>query len=152
MFVKVTDGLVDQYPYTVGDLRRDNPNTSFPRNVPEARMAQFGVYSVSHQAAPSYNPLTHRLQSSLQPVLVNGAWVITKTIVELTDAQIASNTVSQAANIRRQRDTLLEDTDWMALSDVTMSAEMAAYRQSLRDITNHANFPYLSEADWPVKP
>jgi len=152
MFVKVTDGLVDQYPYTVGDLRRDNPNTSFPRNVPEARMAQFGVYSVSHQAAPSYNPLTHRLQSSLQPVLVNDAWVITKTIVELTNAQIASNTASQAANIRRQRDTLLEDTDWMALSDVTMSAEMAAYRQSLRDITNHANFPYLLEADWPVKP
>jgi hypothetical protein len=26
------------------------------------------------------------------------------------------------------------------------------YRQALRDITGHVNFPYLTEADWPVKP
>ena len=30
MFVKTTNDQIDQYPYTVGDLRRDNPNTSFP--------------------------------------------------------------------------------------------------------------------------
>jgi hypothetical protein len=40
----------------------------------------------------------------------------------------------------------------MALTDVTMSAEMAAYRQALRDITTHANFPNLTEEDYPVKP
>jgi hypothetical protein len=26
------------------------------------------------------------------------------------------------------------------------------YRQALRDITNHVNFPYLADEDWPVKP
>ena len=40
----------------------------------------------------------------------------------------------------------------MALSDNTLTEEMAAYRQALRDITSHANWPYLNEADWPVKP
>jgi hypothetical protein len=54
--------------------------------------------------------------------------------------------------MRAKRDGLLADTDWMALSDVTMSADMTAYRQALRDITSHANFPYLEEADWPTKP
>ena len=152
MFVKITDGQVDQYPYTVGDMRRDNFNTSFSRNVPETIMAEFGVYPVGYQGAPSYNSLTHKIQSSRQPVFVNGAWTITKTVIPLTADQIASSTASQAANTRRQRETLLENTDWMALSDVTMSDEMALYRQSLRDITNHVNFPYLAEADWPVKP
>jgi hypothetical protein len=26
------------------------------------------------------------------------------------------------------------------------------YRQALRDITDHVNFPYLADEDWPVKP
>ena len=29
---------------------------------------------------------------------------------------------------------------------------MTTYRQALRDITAHADFPYLVDSDWPVKP
>ena len=39
-------------------------------------------------------------------------------------------------NLRAKRNKLLADTDYLALSDNTMSAEMITYRQSLRDITN----------------
>ena len=53
---------------------------------------------------------------------------------------------------RTKRSMLLAETDWTALSDVTMSAEMTTYRQALRDITSHANWPNLEEADWPTKP
>ena len=38
--------------------------------------------------------------------------------------------------LRRKRNNLLAQTDYLALSDQTMSAEMTAYRQALRDITN----------------
>ena len=58
-----------------------------------------------------------------------------------------------AANVRSERDRLLAETDFYALSDVTMSAEMTTYRQALRDITAHENFPHdLAEDDWPTKP
>lgn len=40
------------------------------------------------------------------------------------------------ANLRAKRNQLLAVTDWTANSDVTMTAEMTAYRQALRDITN----------------
>ena len=53
---------------------------------------------------------------------------------------------------RLVRDTLLIETDWWATSDRTMTAEQIAYRQALRDISSHANWPDLLEADWPVKP
>ena len=53
---------------------------------------------------------------------------------------------------RTTRDTKLAETDFYALSDVTMSTEMTTYRQALRDITSHANWPNLEEADWPTKP
>ena len=43
---------------------------------------------------------------------------------------------SAMANLRTKRNALLLETDFYALSDVTMSAEMTNYRQALRDITN----------------
>ena len=43
---------------------------------------------------------------------------------------------SAMANLRTKRNALLLETDFYALSDVTMSAEMTTYRQALRDITN----------------
>ena len=39
-------------------------------------------------------------------------------------------------NLRTKRNNLLAQTDYLALSDQTMSAEMTTYRQALRDITN----------------
>jgi hypothetical protein len=38
--------------------------------------------------------------------------------------------------LRTKRNSLLAQTDYLALSDQTMSAEMTTYRQALRDITN----------------
>ena len=38
-------------------------------------------------------------------------------------------------DLRLKRNQLLQDTDFHALSDNTMSAEMTTYRQELRDIT-----------------
>lgn len=53
---------------------------------------------------------------------------------------------------RNLRETLLAETDWWAMSDRTMTAEQTAYRQALRDITTHANWPNLADSDWPTKP
>ena len=57
-----------------------------------------------------------------------------------------------AEGVRTARDAKLAETDWTALTDVTMAAEMATYRQALRDITDHANFPNLQDTDWPETP
>ena len=152
MFVKTTNGQIDTYPYTVGDLRRDNPNTSFPKQVPAEIMAAHGMYPVGYEAAPDYDPMTHRLQHSDMPELKDGAWVLTKTVVALTAQQIADRNAAEAKEVRAKRNTLLSGTDYFALTDVTMNAEMTTYRQALRDITGHVNFPYLADDDWPEKP
>ena len=38
------------------------------------------------------------------------------------------------AGMREERNRLLAETDWYAGSDLTMSAEMTAYRKDLRDL------------------
>ena len=52
--------------------------------------------------------------------------------------------------VRSQRNSLLAETDYLALSDNTLSSDMAAYRQALRDITSQSGFP--ASVTWPTKP
>ena len=57
------------------------------------------------------------------------------------------------AELRRQRDVLLAETDWMANSDVTMSTAWKNYRQALRDITTQTpTDDALSNITFPTKP
>ena len=44
---------------------------------------------------------------------------------------------------------MLQDTDFYALSDVTMSDAMTTYRQALRDLPAHEDWPNV---DFPTKP
>jgi propanediol dehydratase large subunit len=56
-------------------------------------------------------------------------------------------------DLRAKRNKLLADTDYLALSDNTMSAEMTTYRQSLRNITNGlTTVEDVNSVTWPTKP
>jgi len=55
--------------------------------------------------------------------------------------------------LREKRNILLTETDYLALSDNTMSAEMTTYRQALRDITNGlTNVADVEAVVFPTKP
>tara|TARA_R100000988_G_C3965232_1_gene148429 strand:- start:54 stop:347 length:294 start_codon:yes stop_codon:yes gene_type:complete len=55
--------------------------------------------------------------------------------------------------LRRQRDALLAETDYMALSDVTITDVWKTYRQALRDITSQTpTDDALSNITFPTKP
>ncbi len=55
--------------------------------------------------------------------------------------------------LREKRNRLLAKTDWMANSDVTMSSEMATYRQELRNLTNGlTTVEQVNDVTWPTKP
>jgi len=65
-----------------------------------------------------------------------------------------SGALDRALNIlREKRKPLLEETDFYANSDVTMSEAMRTYRQELRDITNGLTTVAQVEAvEFPEKP
>ena len=55
--------------------------------------------------------------------------------------------------LRKQRNQLLNETDYFALSDQTLTDEMKKYRQDLRDLTN--GLTTKAEVDavtYPTKP
>jgi hypothetical protein len=57
------------------------------------------------------------------------------------------------ADIRSKRNALLKETDYLALSDNTLSDEMKSYRQALRDITEGVTTLTKAKAvKFPTKP
>ena len=57
------------------------------------------------------------------------------------------------ADLRQRRNNLLKDTDFYALSDVTMSADMTTDRQDLRDLTNGlSTVADVNAVVYPTKP
>ena len=177
-YVKITNGAVARYPYSSGQLRRDNPNVSFPRNIPLEIMRRYGMRPVTAEAMPDYDPLTHKVTTATTPTrgvvrlmteadatdpiteevntdlvgtpIYGNDWVLTRTVVDLSEDEIAANAVEAAEVNRKKRDGLLAATDYFALSDVIMSDSMQSYRQALRNITLTSNWPNLSDSDWPV--
>jgi len=68
----------------------------------------------------------------------------------MSSKNLAEEPLRKASLIREQRNSLLQETDWMALSDVTITDAWKEYRQELRDITLQPTFP--DEVIWPEKP
>jgi hypothetical protein len=97
---------------------------------------------VVYEPEPDWDPSIERLQPN-KTVADDGTITYGWTKVPLDAQQIG-------ANIRMQRDELLHHSDHYALSDRTLSTEMAEYRQALRDITDQETFP--NSVTWPTEP
>jgi hypothetical protein len=57
------------------------------------------------------------------------------------------------ADLRQKRNILLAETDYLALSDNTLSSDMETYRQNLRDLPEGKDtVEKCNNATWPTKP
>jgi hypothetical protein len=84
--------------------------------------------------------------------------------IELTAQEIAQRQAEEItwnagafdrslASLRAKRNSLLSATDYLALSDNTLSAAMSSYRQSLRDLTEGlSTVEQVNSVVFPVKP
>tara|TARA_B100000287_G_scaffold218834_1_gene206401 strand:- start:18 stop:434 length:417 start_codon:yes stop_codon:yes gene_type:complete len=79
---------------------------------------------------------------------------------QVSDKMAAIEAAAPMKELRRQRDAKLAETDWTALSDVTMADNMKTYRQALRDLPAHNDGKNaalnddgtLKNVKWPQKP
>lgn len=152
---------------TQGQWRAANPNMSLPRVWSAATLDALNLEAVLRSPAATTTAYQTSVRDGVEQD-ANGNWVekyvardmfadttedgVTTTKAEHEAAYQAGLDASVAESNRTKRDGLLADTDYFALTDVTMDAAMTSYRQALRDITGHANWPNLDEADWPTKP
>jgi len=70
---------------------------------------------------------------------------------EELQAEIARLEAAQPmVELRQQRNRLIAETDYLALSDATLTDEMTTYRQTLRDLPANTTDP--ANPVWPTKP
>ena len=149
MYVKIINDAVDTFPYSVRQLKQDNPNTSFPDAVSGLDLSDYGVYDVTVSTKPS---AAHdkKAVSNDAPTLIDGVWTLGWTVRDLTADEIAL----EAKAVRRDRDELLAESDWTQMPDSpldsTIKASWATYRTALRDVTEQSGFP--TDITWPTAP
>ena len=152
---------------TQGQWRAANPNMSLPRVWKAATLDALNLDAVLRSPAATTTAYQNSVRDGVEQN-ANGDWVekyvardmfsdttedgVTTTKAEHEAAYQATLDAAVAASNRTKRDGLLSDTDYFALTDVTMDAPMTTYRQALRDITAHENWPNLEDANWPTKP
>lgn len=152
---------------TQGQWRSHYSNVSLPRLWKAATLAGLNLEAVLASPAATTTAYQTSARDGVEQN-ANGNWVekyvardmfadttedgVTTTKAEHEAAYQATLDAATATANRTKRDGLLANTDYFALTDVTMDAAMTTYRQALRDITAHADWPNLEDADWPTKP
>jgi len=99
MYIK----LPDTYPYSPAQLKFDNPDVSFPAEMPDERLAEWGVFPVVGSAPPADSP-TIDVRESV-PTLIDGIWTQSWEIINLTSEQIAQKEATRIAERSQLRAT-----------------------------------------------
>lgn len=109
------------YPYNLNRLRKDNPNTSFPRELSEELAAGFDVYPVT-EVVPEHDPAEYKaVRDGVVPVLTNGVWTATFVLVALSVGD------KRGKSIRTMSDELQTSLNSSGLSDRELLVLSSAY-------------------------
>lgn len=148
MYLRIKNETIE-YPYTISQLRRDEYNVSFPTNLTDEVLEQFGVHKVSQTPKP--NDYTKNITEGT-PQLIDGVYYQTWLMVDSTEEEIQTKIELKWDEIRALRNELLLECDWRVLPDSPVGDTLTnwiQYRQELRNITSQEN-PF--NIVWPTQP
>lgn len=86
MYIKLKNGQVEKYPYSQGQLKADNPDTSFPRELPDSLLADWGVYPVKPVEQPQVDHTKNVKEDT--PQFINDEWVQVWEVTPASNAEI----------------------------------------------------------------
>ena len=147
-----------------GEVRAANPNMSLPRVWTSGVCDALNVDPVFASPAATTSAYQTSVRDGVEQN-ANGDWVEKyvardmfadieggQTKAEQEAAYQTQLDTNAAQSNRSQRNNLLQETDWWAVSDRTMTSAQTTYRAALRDLPTHSNWPNLEDNDWPTKP
>ena len=155
---------------TVSQLKAENQNTSFPKQITTDILDSFGYDAVLNGPAATVTaPYGVSTRDGVEET--DGKW-FTKFIAgpvftDTTDSEGAVTTAADneaaykaridseaATSVRAERDSLIAETDWVIVmakeTGTNIPAAMKTYRQALRDLPSAEGFPHTMT--WPTKP
>ena len=151
MYLKVSGSTIT-YPYSVQNLKNENPNISFPTIISDSLLESFNIYQVEMKNS-GYDSDDTKDVTEVTPILSGSIYIQTYTISDADTETISKRREIKWSEVRSGRDSLLSESDWTQFNDSPISGstltDWQTYRQSLRDITNQSD-PY--DITWPNIP
>ena len=121
-------------------------NVSFPRSgVPASFLTENNTVELIQTL--SYTSPSQKL-SKVDAYVDSGKAYSVKVEATSTE-EVATLTAEQWVQVRQERDWKLQETDWRASSDLTLSDAWKNYRQALRDVPTQSD-PFA--ITWPTEP
>jgi len=150
MFAKIINDVVEKYPYSIGELRKDHPRVSFPKNPNPETLAAFNTFEVARTPQPEVDH-TQDVGEGV-PQKINGVWTQVWNVSNVDQDTLAERTEGRAQQIRDERNYKIAASDWTQGKDIpnSVSEYWATYRQALRDIPQQTGFPW--DVQWPTQP
>ena len=147
MYLRIINGIIT-YPYSIQQLKIDEYNTSFPKELTTEILEEWGVFEVNRTPKPTGYTKTI---TEGTPQLVDGSYIQIWDEVDATQSEIDTKLEDRWEVIRILRNELLLECDWTQLTDIPIETKelWQTYRQELRNITSQTN-PF--SIVWPVKP
>lgn len=97
MYILTHEGACIQYPYPVSQLLADNPQVSFPTEMTDDVLSEWGIHRVHVTELPAYDINSERVVEDT-PILLDGAWHQAWKVIDLTPEELAS----KAAQLREE--------------------------------------------------
>jgi hypothetical protein len=151
MYALIENNVVKKYPYSVTDLKKANPNTSFPAKPTEEVCYAYGLRLVYFTTPPEIT--SSQVMTEGLPVFnaESNRWEQVWEVRDKTPEELEAETQAKAAEVRQQRDDLLAQSDWTQVLDAPVDqVAWADYRQALRDVPQQEGFPW--NVIWPDTP
>ena len=151
----LTDGLdnIVTYPYSIGLLRRDNPNTSFPANPSLEVLAEWDVFPVEETEPPTIHVINENLIES-SPNLADGVWTQAWIVSPASAGEVVERTAAYAQQASEEATGKLTVTNNFVAEGLELSKKLSpefeAYREAIRDPSALPGYPAYTE--FPVVP
>ena len=146
MYAKIVDGALVKYPYSLEEMRADNPDVEVLDAPSDATLALCSARRATMGPAPTKSSRTHSFSLSFSDS-ADGS-------VEIVYAASELSRGLAEFNMRDARNSALTRCDWVITrayeEGAPVPADYLAYRQALRDLPSQARFPY--DYVWPQEP
>lgn len=116
ILVKINNGVVVKYPYTLDELRADNPSISFPAEPSSNILAEYSAAQVFYYPYPIFDKDTQYIKVSQEPILIDGIWSMRHEVVNKTPEELE---IYNAAALKSFKTKLLADIDNKTSSLIT---------------------------------
>lgn len=158
MYALIQNGVITRYPYSITDLRKNNPQISLPLTPDDTTLSNLGAARIYFSTQPEFNSSTHALQEAT-PVYVEEndrweqVWEVRPLTTEELDQrkqqiqdQIVAATQTRLDDFARTRnyDSILSASTY-ATSPTAKFQQEGQYAVQARDATWAALYSILAD-------